>query len=615
MQFPAPIRSWQAWPATLQVLVFALLVYFFGSLAAMVRPSVGASALWWPGAGLTVLGLLLVGPRRRVALIIAMTLASILSSLVGGRGASIAVLFALINALEAVLVYAILAHRRPDPRALEDLHDLRRLLAAVLIGAAAAGLAVGAVAAWLLNAPFLPTVVNGTASHAGAVLVLAIVGLRVPTPRVEASNLEQSIQWGAVAVATVLVFSPGRALPLAFLLPVSILWGALRSSIRAASLQLLTVSILASMFTARGRGPFATATDLTGRSTHLSIVLVQLLVLSSAAVLLTVVVTVAQRRAALLDVTRREELFRVGFSSSLLGLLLLRPEPEGLRIVELNGVAARLLGSSAERLAGSLWGASLAPDDLVLVNEAVAVMAQGDSTGWHTELPIEVRDQLRWCEVAISPAVELAGAGNLVTVQMVDVTSRREAEKRLAFLALRDGLTGLANRVLLDDRLEQALAESRRTGLHIGVVFLDLDGFKLINDLHGHAVGDRLLVVLGERITAVVRGNDTVARIGGDEFVVVCPDLTDPDELDDVLARVREAVRAPVTVEGVNLCTDVSIGATVGGGDSEPRELLRQADAAMYEQKSAGGGRTLEGAVASEAATSASQVDPRADRT
>lgn len=608
MQLPTTVRSWQAWPATLQVLVFALLVYLFGSVAAMVRPSVGASALWWPGAGLAVLGLLLVGPRRRVALLLAVTFASILSSLVGGRGASIAVLFAVINALEAVLVYAILAHRRPDPRALEDLDDLRRLLAAVLIGAAAAGLAVGAVATWLLDAAFLTTVASATASHAGAVLMLVIVGLRAPTPRVEASDLEQGMQWIAVAVATVLVFSPRQAVPLAFLLPVSILWGALRSGIRAAALQLLTVSIIASVFTARGRGPFATATDLTGRPTDLSIVLVQLLMLSSAAVLLTVVVTVAQRRAALLDVTRREELFRVGFRSSLLGLLLLRPEAEGLRIVELNSVAARLLGSSTDRLAGSLWGAALAPADLDLVDEAVAAMAQGESTGWHAELPIEVHGQVRWCEVAISPAVELAAADNLVTIQMVDVTSRREAEMRLADLALRDGLTGLANRALLDDRLEQALTDCRRTGLHIGIAFLDVDGFKIINDVHGHAVGDRFLVVLGERISAVVRGNDTVARIGGDEFVVVCPDLTGPDVLDDVVARIRAAVRAPVTVEGVTIRSDVSVGTTVGGGVSEPRELLRRADAAMYAQKRAGGGRTLEGVSATDAATPAAAV-------
>jgi diguanylate cyclase (GGDEF)-like protein/PAS domain S-box-containing protein len=595
MEAPRTIRSWHAWPASLQVLAFALIVYLFGSLAATVRPSVGASAVWWPGAGVAVLGLLLVGPRRRAALLVAVTAASILSSLMGGRGAPIAVLFALINALEALLVYAILARQRSDPRVLEDLHDLRRLLAAVLIGAAAAGLAVGAVAAWSLDAAFLATVASATASHAGAVLMLVIVGLRVPTARVEASDLEQGMQWIAVAVATVLVFSPRQALPLAFLLPASILWGALRSSIRAASLQLLTVGLLSSVFTAAGRGPFATATDLTGRSTHLSIVLVQLLLLSSAAVLLTVVVTVGQRRAALLDVTRREELFRVGFTSSLLGLLLLRPEPEGLRIVELNGVAARLLGSSADRLVGSFWGTSLAPADLDLVHEAVAAMAQGESTGWHAELPIEVDGQDRWCELAISPAVEVAAAGNLVTVQMVDVTSRREAEQRLAHLALRDGLTGLANRALLQDRVEQALADCRRTGLHIGVAFLDLDGFKLINDVHGHAVGDRFLVLLGERISAAVRGHDTVARIGGDEFVVVCPDLTGPTELDDVVTRIRAAVREPVTVEGVTLTSDVSIGVSMSGADSDPRELLQRADAAMYAQKRAGGGRTAEG--------------------
>jgi GGDEF domain-containing protein len=183
--------------------------------------------------------------------------------------------------------------------------------------------------------------------------------------------------------------------------------------------------------------------------------------------------------------------------------------------------------------------------------------SKGEASGWHAEVPVELHGRVRWCEVAISPAVELAAEGNLVTVQMVDVTSRREAEERLAHLALRDGLTGLANRVLLDDRLQRALTECRRTGLQVGVAFLDVDSFKLMNDVHGHDVGDRFLVVLGE-----------------------------------VVARIRGAVGPPVTFAGVTVASDISIGATLGGGDCEPRELLRRADAAMYAQKKAGGGRT-----------------------
>jgi GGDEF domain-containing protein/integral membrane sensor domain MASE1 len=514
------------------VLAFALLVYFFGSLAAMVRPSVGASALWWPGAGLAVLGLLLVGPRRRAALLLAVTLASILSSLVGGRGTSIAVLFALINAAEAALVYTILAHRRSDPRALQDLDDLSRLLAAVLIGGATAGVAVGVVATALLDVAFLTTVASATASHADAVLMLVIVGLRVPAARVEASDLEQSVQWVAVAVATVLIFSPRQALPLAFLLPVSILWGALRSSIRSASLQLLTVSILASVFSGARRSSTGPAARSCSGST-------------------------SRARCSGCSCSVRKP--RVSGSSN---STVLPP------------------GCWAARLDGSPPASGECPSPVRTSSSSMQRWqpSKGETSGWHAEVRVELHGRVRWCEVALSPAVELAAEGNLVTVQMVDVTSRREAEERLAHLALRDGLTGLANRVLLDDRLQLALTECRRTGLQVGVAFLDVDSFKLMNDVHGHDVGDRFLVVLGE-----------------------------------VVARIRGAVGPPVTFAGVTVASDISIGATLGGGDCEPRELLRRADAAMYAQKKAGGGRTLEGFAAVKAGASAPPLGNRRD--
>jgi diguanylate cyclase (GGDEF)-like protein/PAS domain S-box-containing protein len=160
--------------------------------------------------------------------------------------------------------------------------------------------------------------------------------------------------------------------------------------------------------------------------------------------------------------------------------------------------------------------------------------------------------------------------------------ARLRRDERTLHQALHDPLTGLANRVLCRDRLEQALARARRGGGAAGVVFLDLDNFKDVNDEHGHARGDTLLTALAERLRRAVRPADTVARMGGDEFVVVC------EEVDEPAAR-RLAGRLAAAVRAHDLTA--SIGIAFGNGDTTPDALLEAADAAAYRAKTAGGDR------------------------
>ncbi len=173
-----------------------------------------------------------------------------------------------------------------------------------------------------------------------------------------------------------------------------------------------------------------------------------------------------------------------------------------------------------------------------------------------------------------------------------DVTPMKEHQRQLEHIAHFDSLTNLPNRVLLADRLHQALTQCQRRAHSVAVVYLDLDGFKAVNDAHGHAIGDELLVVLAQRMKSVLREGDTLARIGGDEFVAVLVDLEHLSEAEPVLQRLLKAASDPVEVAGELLRVSASVGVTVyPQDDAESDMLLRHADQAMYVAKQAGKNR------------------------
>ncbi|WP_445148378.1 putative bifunctional diguanylate cyclase/phosphodiesterase [Baekduia sp. Peel2402] len=155
--------------------------------------------------------------------------------------------------------------------------------------------------------------------------------------------------------------------------------------------------------------------------------------------------------------------------------------------------------------------------------------------------------------------------------------------------ALHDALTGLPNRALFTDRIQHALSQGRRRGTECGVIFLDLDRFKTVNDSLGHAAGDELLVAVARRIDDSLRSSDTAARLGGDEFAVLLEDLSGPEEAVLVADRIGAALSAPVVVQGREVFVKASVGISVGRAGAS--ELLRQADVAMYRAKAEGKGR------------------------
>ena len=192
-------------------------------------------------------------------------------------------------------------------------------------------------------------------------------------------------------------------------------------------------------------------------------------------------------------------------------------------------------------------------------------------------------------EISLSPIT--TDEDVLVSAAVRDISDRKQAQALLAHQALHDPLTGLPNRVLLGDRLDQALVRSSRTGDNVAVLFIDVDRFKLVNDSRGHAAGDTLLVTVAERLRQAVRGGDTVARFGGDEFAVICEARAAGWEAGTIAERIFDAFGEPFLVEGQEIFLSVSVGVAVSSGSESPEGLLSQADAAMYRAKEQGRAR------------------------
>ena len=252
----------------------------------------------------------------------------------------------------------------------------------------------------------------------------------------------------------------------------------------------------------------------------------------------------------------------------------------------------RLLDIDADSLIGTH------PVDLAHAGTRDALVQAIHDAGRRGSEPTRFRHRLRhrngayrWFETAITPILAPDGSVRQLQSSSRDITEQRETEQSLIKQAFHDELTGLPNKALLLDRLSHALAVSERSNQPIGVLFIDLDAFKTINDTLGHHVGDTALSKVAERLTAIVRPGDTLARIGGDEFVMLCAGTDGARGATAVARRILDAFAMPFVLEGREIEIGASIGIATSMGSEDPIRIIDNADTAMYEAKHEGRGR------------------------
>ena len=240
------------------------------------------------------------------------------------------------------------------------------------------------------------------------------------------------------------------------------------------------------------------------------------------------------------------------------------------------------------------WFTRIHPDYYAHVQKAVQEHIHGDSTHFEVEYLVRlINGEERWVLCRGLAVRDGEGRAYRMAGSQTDITDRKIAEERLAHDALHDSLTGLPNRTLFSDRLQQRLEYSRRHKDSLfAVLFLDMDRFKVINDSLGHAIGDQFLITTAERLQACLRPEDTISRFGGDEFAILLSEITEVSDAIRVADRIQARMKGSTLIGPVSRSSTASIGITIFNGNyTDPQEMLRDADSAMYRAKAQGGGR------------------------
>ncbi|WP_202033106.1 diguanylate cyclase [Nocardioides sp. WS12] len=561
-------------------------------------------SLIWPAAAVAVvwgLHALTLGPAAMAAHWVLLAVLTCLVNLATGGSTGLALWFAVVNVALAAITAVVLQYGG-RPVALRDPTDLRRVVVAVSAGSlVSAALAVAYFAHADEGDPVLTFVLfavrNAVAALAGLALVLHFKEVRWEWPHPSPAQLLEAVGCIAVSVAIfarVFWFNPG--LPTAFAIMLPAMWVSLRYTTTVGMLFIGASGTSIVWATLLDRGA------LQGIESHQQALLAQGMVGSLILVVLALALFRDSRNRLIVqfEAARRQASEEADLLAAVLDaaseLSIIGTDPDGV-ITVFNVGAEHMLGwTSAEMLGRS-------PAD---VHDPQEVVARAEELGIEPGFDVFVHDvrpgsadEREWTYIrrdgtrlSVSLTVSAMRFVDGVPTGYIgiatDITARKRAEAELHHLALHDPLTGLANRTLLTNRAEEALTSKQAA--RVGLIFLDLDGFKLVNDTWGHSEGDRVLIGVAERIRSVVRPDDTVARVGGDEFAVLCLGVANPGDLEALAERIRFAVGQPYPLESGNEFNGItgSIGVALAERGCTSTTLLKRADHLMYQSKQGG---------------------------
>ena len=598
-----PNSNRRGWSWLGQIGLVAAVYYATARLGLAVPFLKGNVTPVWPPSGIALAALFLYGRRLWPGVAIGALLVNGLSPvpLLSACG------MAMGNTLEAVAGAYLLGRvvrfrpslaRVPDVVALVGLAAMASTTVSATIGVASLwfGGVVPAAAVW----PTWQVWWVGDALGVVVVASLLLTWAGKQTVRTRSrSALEKAAGGLALLIVTMVVFAnPSSYVYLVFPL---LGWAAVRFGPRGATTATAVVAAIAVTYTSRGLGPFAhgTTTDsLWVLDTFIGVMALTGLVLAA---------VVAERDRA------RDELHDANAGLDLrVREQTAELRDEGVRLEEAQRLARlgswawdiaadvvtwsdemyRLFGLEAQSGAVTYQGflERVHPEDRAMVDESVTATYRTGEPFTFEHRIIRPDGSLLWLRA--NGGAELNEVGSVVRMVGTgqDVTDQKQAEESLEHQAGHDSLTGLPNRTLLADRLHQALARRERRPSTIAVLFIDVDRFKWLNDSLGHAAGDRLLIEVATRLRGAVRPGDTVARFGGDEFVVLCEDLDDELHVTALAQRLGKVMAAPFLLDGHQIAPTLSIGVAFASasGDETADALLRDADAAMYRAKEGG---------------------------
>ncbi len=290
------------------------------------------------------------------------------------------------------------------------------------------------------------------------------------------------------------------------------------------------------------------------------------------------------------DLRGSQQRFESALEHAAIGMALVSPEGRWLKI---NSALHELLGYKEEVLLAKTLQDLTYPEDLESDIEHLEQMLRGEIHSFQVEKRfLHKEGHVVWVVQSVTLVRDGEGGPLQFILLIHDITERKRLERRLTHLAYHDPLTGLSNRSLFREQLEGALVKAERRGGYLAVLYLDLDGFKAVNDSLGHEAGDRLLVAAARRLESSLRyGEETIARLGGDEFCVLLEGVAGTDAAVRVAERVKEVLRKPFTIDDhlvSSLTVSIGIAVEAPGEIKTVRQLLGEADAAMYRAKKKG---------------------------